>query len=238
MPCSLGLRGSLGASVPGASAPSHARGVPDRFLGLKPQINEAVPPSLPPAREKQARLEGAQAVKLGSWVPVRAAFPGRKFSHSLLGGPGSDFKEHELEWSLNSGVGGYGFLSGDSLFTPIRAEGGSPWRSWGVQSPIAHPQPSWAFTGGGFWRAGAGWGEGGEAWSWRPPKARSLGDSDCLPGQGWGSADADCPCPQTREKGRYGKDTEHSSRSRTGHFGRWVISVSRKDYSCPGRQRR
>lgn len=46
------------------------------------------------------------------------------------------------------------------------------------------------------------------------PEARSLGHSDCLPGQGWGSADTDCPCPQTREKGRYGKDTEHSSRSR------------------------
>lgn len=201
MPCSLGLRGSLGASVPGASAPSHARGVPDRFLGLKPQINEAVPPSLPPAREKQARLEGAQAVKLGSWVPVRAAFPGRKFSHSLLGGPGSDFKEHELEWSLNSGVGGCGFLSGDSLFTPIRAEGGSPWRSWGVQSPIAHPQPSWAFTGGGFWRAGAGWGEGGEAWSWRPPKPGAWAIATAFPGRAGALQTPTARVPRRERKG-------------------------------------
>lgn len=79
----------------------------------------------------------------------------------------------------------------------------------GVLRPSGHPQPLCAFMGGGFWREGARWGEGGVAWSEGPgePGPRAIGG--CFSGRS--SADAICLAdisarvPRLKRKGGMGK---------------------------------
>lgn len=111
----------------------------------------------------------------------------------------------------------------------------------GSQNFSAHPQPLWALLGGSFWCEGAGWGEGREVWSRGALEPGAWASSDRLPGQGWGSADAVCPAdssalvPRLERKGGVEKARNILTGVETGRFGRWVICVSGKDYSCPGR---
>ena len=62
------------------------------------------------------------------------------------------------------------------ILFPRRSECGGRFHveELGVQSPSAHPQPLWAFLGGGFWCERAwGGGEGGVVWS-RGPGSQDL----------------------------------------------------------------